>query len=129
LFGPLLLLADVVRVLSLGARVEQARTTQGPAPLLARLRQEGGTHPRRSAVERQRLQRAVRLVDHFFPGGGNCYRRVLLEVALDAGAAEEVVLFGQRADGGPGSGHAYFKSDQAVSSELAGHRFDVIFEM
>jgi hypothetical protein len=128
LIGPLLLLADVVRVLSLGARVEQARTREGPTPLLARLRQEGRAHPRRSVVARQRLQRAVRIVDRFFPGGGNCYRRVLLEVALDPGAAREVVLFGLRAGGGPGSGHAYFKSDEAGRAELD-QRFDVIFEM
>jgi hypothetical protein len=125
----LLLLTDVVRVLSLSARVEKARTTEGPAPLLARLRQEGGAHPRRSAAARQRLQRAVRLVDRCFPGGGNCYRRVLLEVALDSDAAKAVVMFGLRAGGGPGSGHAYFKSDEAGSSELAAHRFDVVFEM
>jgi hypothetical protein len=126
---PLLLLLDVVRVLSVGARVEHGRTAVGPAPLLARLRQEGSGHAGRSIVARRRLQRAVRIVDRCFPGGGNCYRRVLLEVALDAGAAGEVVRFGLRAGGGPGTGHAYFASDETGRDQLAGQAFDVVFDM
>jgi hypothetical protein len=41
------------------------------------------------------------------PGGENCYRRALVEIALDRGAAQEPVHFAFRSRGGHGSGHAW----------------------
>jgi hypothetical protein len=49
----------------------------------------------------------IRLVDRGFPGGGNCYRRALLEVALDPASALEPLHMAVREHGGPGSGHAW----------------------
>ena len=55
----------------------------GAAPLIERLRARGARGARRSDPEREDLRRAIRFVDGRFPDGGNCFRRVLLEVALD----------------------------------------------
>jgi hypothetical protein len=57
-----------------------------------------------------RLARAVRLVDRLFPSGPNCYRRALLEAALDAGAAHEPLMMGFRTVGGTCEGHAWLGS-------------------
>jgi hypothetical protein len=120
---------EIVRVLAVAARVERARTSVGPQPLLSSLRAEGGQKAARSPAARARLARAVRVVERCFPGGPNCYRRVLLEVALDAGAARQAVRFGLMAGGGPGSGHAYFQGDEAGRQEATAQRFDVVFEL
>lgn len=67
----------------------------------------------------------IRWVDARMPTGPNCYRRVLLETALDAGAARETVIFGLRKGGSKGSGHAFFESE----SEREGEGFDVRFRV
>ena len=41
----------------------------------------------------------------------NCYRRVLLEIALSREAAAERVMLGFRDAGRTGSGHAWLESD------------------
>jgi hypothetical protein len=46
-------------------------------------------------------------VDGRLPDGGNCYRRALLAIALDAGAAQDPLVLGLDARGGPASGHAW----------------------
>jgi hypothetical protein len=125
---------EILRVLSVAARVEQARTNEGPTPLLTRLRVEGTGGLTRTPQQRRGLRRAVDLVDRFFPGGPNCYRRVLLEVALDAGAARDRVCLGLRAGGGSGTGHAYFAADGPGDAgegpaATAVQSFDAIFEM
>lgn len=51
----------------------------------------------------------IRWVDARVPGGPNCYRRVLLETALDASAARERIVFGLRQGGGRASGHAWLE--------------------
>jgi hypothetical protein len=77
---------------------------------VARSRRVGSLNRVRPAPERERLQRAISLVDRCLPGGGNCVRRALLEMALDGGAAGEAFLAGLRSEGGPGSGHAWLAS-------------------
>ena len=62
---------------------------------------------RRSERARRTLHRMISFVDRLWWGGPNCYRRVLLEVAMDRGAAAEVVQLGFRSSGDPGSGHAW----------------------
>jgi hypothetical protein len=104
-------LADLLHVLVLSPAVERARTREGLQPLLKRLRARGSSSRRRDPQARSRLRRAIGLVDRLFPGGPNCYRRVLLEIALDAGAAEEPVRLGFRAGGGARTGHACLESD------------------
>lgn len=63
--------------------------------------------PRRSVESRSAMQRMIRVVDGLCPGGPNCFRRCLLETALDRGAAEQRIVLGLKAHGGPGSGHAW----------------------
>jgi hypothetical protein len=99
--------SDLFVVAALSVPIDRARKREGPKHLIARLRRRGLASRRRDARGRRLLGRIVSGVDRFFPGGPNCYRRVLLEVALDAGAAEEPVSFALRVGGGPGTGHAW----------------------
>jgi hypothetical protein len=64
----------------------------------------------RTAAARASLRRLIRIVDRCFPSGGNCYRRALIEVAMDASAAAEPLHMGIRSNGGPNSGHAWLGS-------------------
>ena len=107
-------LADRLLVLleaaAVAIRVEMDRARRGPKDLVPKLRARGATRPCRNEVERRRLQRTIGVVDRCFPLGGNCYRRALIEIAMDAGAAAEPLHMGLRADGGPNSGHAWLES-------------------
>jgi hypothetical protein len=47
------------------------------------------------------------MVDACMPGGGNCFRRALMQVALDPEAAAAPINLGLRNGGGPRSGHAW----------------------
>jgi hypothetical protein len=114
-------LTDVVRVLRALPAVEIGRRTNGLAPAVARFRERGRSAPPRAPSGRARLQRIIRLVDRCMPGGGNCYRRVLLEIALDRGAAAEPVRFGLREHGGPSSGHVW------LADRETGGRYDAEF--
>jgi hypothetical protein len=98
---------EIARILRALPSVELDRRRLGPTPLLAKVRARGARGAARDATERRRLQRLIRIVDALVPGGGNCYRRSLLEMALDAAAAAEPLRFGLREHGGPGSGHAW----------------------
>jgi len=104
-------LLELTRVIALSAEVESGRTKESFKTLIARLRKRGLACSARNPLARSRLRRAIALVDRLFPDGGNCYRRVLLEIAMDSGAAKEPILFGLSAGGGPGSGHACLASD------------------
>jgi hypothetical protein len=85
----------------------RARVERGPARLLAELRARGSARRARDASGRQALRRIIAFVDRCFPSGENCYRRVLIEIAMDAGAASEPLHLGLRAHGGKDSGHAW----------------------
>src|SRR5262249_44384489 len=98
---------EICRVLAVLPEVERGRRTRGPRPLVADLRRKARQARARSPRDRARLQRAIAWVDACFPGGGNCYRRALLEMALDRGAASEPLRMGLKAGGGRGSGHAW----------------------
>jgi len=98
---------DLFLVLKATLAVESGRVLGGPAPLLKSLRARGLREKRRSSSERARLSRIVRIVDACFPGGGNCYRRALLEIAVDPIAAASPLNLGLRSGGGPRSGHAW----------------------
>lgn len=100
-------LLEVARILRALPGVELDRRTLGPVPILAKVRARGAQAAARDAGERRRLRRLIGIVDALVPGGGNCYRRTLLEMALDPGAAAEPLRFGLREHGGPGSGHAW----------------------
>ena len=100
LFGDLALLSRRA------VRLERLRTSAGPREAVLEARRLGGRSYLRRPAERRLLRALIATVDRLWPSGPNCYRRVLLEVAMDSGAAEELVQMGFRKEGGVGSGHA-----------------------
>jgi hypothetical protein len=103
-------LRDLLDVLKVAVNVDRARFQHGPAELLKSLRARGESSRSRTPDERARLQWMVRAVDRLFPSGPNCYRRALIEVAVDSHAAREPLHLGLRAEGGTGSGHTWLAS-------------------
>lgn len=98
---------------------ERIRRGESPERAVAFMRARGLSAPARGVVGRARLRRAIGWVDAAFPGGPNCFRRVLTEVSLDGGAAKETLVFGL--DVGK-TGHVAFKGAEERS-------FDVAFEI
>jgi hypothetical protein len=49
-------------------------------------------------------------MDRLFPAGPNCYRRALVEMAMDPDAASEQLHMGINAGGWLASGHAWLDS-------------------
>jgi Transglutaminase-like superfamily len=117
-------IVEVARVLLALPRIELARATEGPAPLVSRLRAEGAGRPARDEAARLRLRRAIASVDARLPGGGSCYRRALLEIALDRDAAGEPFFMGLSSAGGPKSGHAWLGSESVPA-----RRYDAIISL
>lgn len=93
--------------------VEDVRWKLGPAPAARAAREMGHGRRRRDQSERIWLRRIIRVVDRLDARGPNCYRRALLEMALDGGAAMEPLMLGFRASGGRGSGHAWLQGQSA----------------
>lgn len=87
--------------------VEWARSRQGPAAILPALRARGARRPWRDETGRNRIRRIIARVDRLFPSGPNCYRRALLEIAVDPEAAKEPLHLGLDRGGQPRSGHAW----------------------
>jgi hypothetical protein len=119
-------LSDLSRVLVALPVVEGLRITFGPARILPRLRRTARRWRRRSPSERDDLRRLIAAVDARLPDGGNCYRRALLEILVDAGAAEEKLFMGLRKQGGPRSGHAWLASWPDAKNAGA---YDAVLEM
>ncbi len=109
-------LREVGRVVGVLGCVERARRKRGPKPLVEELRRTGSRAAPRGEHERRCLRRAVRWVDACL--GGNCYRRVLLEIALDPDAARQPVHFGLKADGDRLAGHAWLGDHETGSYDL-----------
>jgi hypothetical protein len=101
---------DLIRAWMIEPTVESCRLTTGPKPLISRLRAQGTTKASRTDAGRSRLRFAIALAERLRGRKPNCYRRVLMEIALDAGAAREPVFMGIRDGGGAGTGHAYLPS-------------------
>lgn len=116
-------LAEVARVVRALPAVERGRRTLGPKPLLAELRERGKKAAARGPEDRARLRRAIGLVDALCPGKRNCYRRALLEIALDAGGANARFVMGFR-DGEALLGHAWL-----AGREEPQDRYDVRIEL
>ena len=93
--------------------VEAARRSLGPRAAVARSRSIGSWQRRRDSATRLRFRRIIGAIDRRLPGGANCYRRSLIEVALDRGAAGEQLLMGFMRGGSPRSGHAWLESHPA----------------
>ena len=94
--------------------MERVRLSVGPRPAVLLARRMGEQRATRSRTERRALHRLVSIIDRCWRGGPNCYRRVLLEVAMDGGAAREAVKMGFRSTGGQGSGHAWLGDAVAI---------------
>ena len=122
---PVVILAELARVARALPLVEWGRRTRGPEPLVARLRDRGRRASRRSPEARADLRRVIAAVDRLLPGQPSCYRRALLEIGLDAGAAEEPLHLGLRVPGGPRSGHAWLGGDPSGP----GRDYDVQLDM
>lgn len=106
---------ELARVLWVLPRVEIGRRRRGPAVLLPELRQRGCRARARDDLGRRRLRRAIHWVDVCC--GANCYRRVLLETALDRGAAADPVALGFRARGPGLSGHAWIDGTEPTGPD------------
>jgi len=122
------LAADLVRVLGVLPAVEWGRRREGPGPLVERLRSRGRRARRRAPDAHEDLRRIIRVVDRCLPGEPSCYRRALLEMSLDAGAAEAPLRLGLRVPGGPRSGHAWL-GDAGHPVEEPGGPYDVQLDM
>lgn len=105
-----MLAVELWRAASIALSIDRRRGSQAPRKLINSLRAQGVLRGARSPAKREVLRRAIRVVDRFFSSGPNCYRRVLMEIALDAGAASEPLHMGLNADGGVNSGHVWFAS-------------------
>jgi hypothetical protein len=104
--------ADLLRVAAAAVWVELRRRRLAPARVVSLARERGRARRQRTNEERLSLQRLISLFDRCFPGGANCYRRTLIEMALDRDAAAEPLSFGLRRAGGVGSGHAWLGSSR-----------------
>src|SRR5262245_36749623 len=132
-------LAELARVAARLPAVEWGRRAQGPEPLVRRLRERGRAARRRTPEDRARLQRVIAAVDRWLRwlrwlrwplgGGASCYRRALLEMSLDAGAAEEPLHLGLRVPGGPRSGHAWLGAAGADPVAAGTGTYDVQVDM
>jgi hypothetical protein len=115
-------LPELARVLVTVPEIELKRRSMGPKPLLEIVRERGSRSRGRAPVARARLRNAIRWVDARFPDGGNCYRRALLEIALDRDAAAEPFRMGLSIGGGPRSGHAWLADrigrDESYDAEV-----------
>jgi hypothetical protein len=107
--GPAL---DPIRALGWLFRAERSKRRTGPTAVVAVFRAAGMRAPSRSPSERARLRSLIRRLDHYFPAGPNCYRRALVEIAMDAGAAREPLHLGLNLSPRAG-GHAWLSSDAA----------------
>ncbi|MBX3187373.1 MAG: hypothetical protein KF819_10180 [Labilithrix sp.] len=113
---------EMVRALTEVRDAERARTRETPERALAAMRARGAEAKQRGPIGRARLQRAIGWIDALSRAVGrrpSCYRRTLLELALDAGAAREPVVFGLDVES---TGHIAFKDREERS-------FDVTFEV
>jgi hypothetical protein len=119
-------IGDLGRVLGALPFVEFGRVTLGPSRILPGLRWTAARCRKRSPPERGTLRRVIAAVDARLPGGGNCYRRALLEICIDAGAAEEKLYMGLKTRGGPGSGHAWLASWPDAANAAT---YDAVLEM
>jgi hypothetical protein len=112
---------EAVRVLGLLPLVELPRRRVGLHGAVALARRLGAKRPERAPSDRALLKRVIGAIDRRVPGGANCVRRALLEMALDGGAARERMFAGFRAGGGPRSGHAWLESEPGD-----GARYDAV---
>jgi hypothetical protein len=108
---------ELPRVLIAVRTVERNRRSLPLHAAIRSSRRQATTSPLRSPESRRGLKRAIVAVDARYPGGPNCLRRSLLEMALDRGAAAESLFAGFKAGGGQKSGHAWLMSDPSPTEQ------------
>jgi hypothetical protein len=112
------MVGELARVATRFSRIESVRRRVGPDAAMTVARRLGEACPERSAAGRKGLRAAIRVVDRVVIGSEpNCFRRALIEVSLDRGAAKEPLMMGFRQGGGPKSGHARLVSETHSSSQ------------
>lgn len=85
-----------------------------PRDAVATMRRRGARAGTRGPIGRARLRRAIGWLDALHRP--NCFRRVLAEIALDAGAARETLVFGL--DVGR-TGHVAFAGSEDLTFDVA----------
>jgi hypothetical protein len=110
---------EIVRVARIVRELERSRLSDGPETIVRDCRARGSREKERGPIGRARLRRAIGWVDALSPRGPNCFRRTLLELALDAGAAREKLVFGLDVCR---TGHVTFKGREDRT-------FDVVYEL
>jgi hypothetical protein len=118
-------LPDLVGAFSIEPGIDRSRLREGPKPLIERLRLQGLKRRTRGEAERSRLRYAIALAERLRRREPNCYRRVLMEIAMDGGAAREQVFLALQSGGGTGSGHAFLASHPDVVASS----YDAVFAM
>jgi hypothetical protein len=108
------LFLDAIQVVMRLPRVERWRS-MGPETATALARRMGRRATARSLQSRSRLRRVIGFVDRLL--GANCYRRVLLELALDREAAGDPIYLGIRGREGGGPGHAWRGHDARLEAQ------------
>lgn len=121
-------LAELARVCRRLPAVERNRRRAGLHGAVALSRRLGAGQRARLEGERGRLRRIISIVDRCLPGGGNCVRRALLEMALDGGAARDTFLAGLQSQGGSGSGHAWLAWQPAQDNDK-NDRYDAVISI
>ena len=104
--------------------LDRLRAEVGPRRAVELARRLGERARCRNERERAVLRRLIAIIDRRWKTGPNCYRRVLLEVAMDRGAAAELVQLGFQRSGEPGSGHAWLGS--GLPSDDGSRSYDAI---
>lgn len=108
---------ELARAVALMPRVEWWRRSAGTRPAVEAARRLGSSRIMRDQSERDHLRRVIAIVDGLLPlTEPNCFRRVLLEIALDGGAAHEIVHVGLPAHGTPRSGHVWLAGERSARS-------------
>jgi len=104
--------------------LERLRVGVGPRRAVQFARGLGERRRLRSGAARVALHRVIAIADRYWPGGPNCYRRVLFEIGMDRGAAAESVQLGLQGSGEFGSGHAWLGKGFALDD--GGRSYDAI---
>jgi hypothetical protein len=102
---------DELRVLAILPRVEALRRSGDAARAIAWARARGRRAKPRDEAGLAKLEAAIGRIDRRLRGG-NCWRRVLLRVALDPIAAAAPVHLGFDVAGDEAPGHAWIGSDR-----------------
>jgi hypothetical protein len=114
--SPAAAVLDLVRIVRMVPAIEVMRRRASLSSAVHGARALGARRIARSPAGRAALKRLIAAIDRRLPGGGNCLRRSLIEMALDGGAAREPLFAGFRTGGGPKSGHAWLESDPSGGS-------------